>query len=74
MSLSKEQLARYRTSGIIYGLPVFTQDEIGDLNQGLGNILGLLSDGESTKEIREWHEASTFLFDLCMMCVLCIFF
>jgi chlorinating enzyme len=65
-ALSTEQIQQYRENGYIYGLPVFSPSELDEMNTGLDEILALLEPGESTKEIREWHEASRFLFDLCM--------
>ena len=32
----------------------------------LHELLALLRPGESSKEIREWHESSRFLYDICM--------
>lgn len=65
-NLSKAQIDHYTRAGYIAGLPVFSREEIDGMNEGLEQILSLLDEGESTKEIREWHEASQFLFDLCM--------
>ena len=65
-ALSTGQIQQYREKGYIYGLPVFSPSELDEMNTGLDEILALLEPGESTKEIREWHEASRFLFDLCM--------
>ncbi len=64
--LSAKQIQQYQDDGFIYGLPVFSRHELDEMNSGLDKILALLEPGESTKEIREWHEASRFLFDLCM--------
>lgn len=64
--LTEEQVQQYQRDGFLYGLPVYTRTELEELNSGLSEILALLGPGESTKEIREWHEASRFLFDICM--------
>ncbi|NND72578.1 MAG: phytanoyl-CoA dioxygenase family protein [Rhodothermales bacterium] len=66
MVLTSDQVAAYKNMGIVFGIPVFSRDEMDSLNSGLKNILALLDEGESSKEIREWHESSRFLFDLCM--------
>ena len=64
--LTPNQVAEFRTKGFLSGLPVFGSLELEELNAGLKEITDLLEPGESTKEIREWHEASRFLFDICM--------
>jgi non-heme Fe2+,alpha-ketoglutarate-dependent halogenase len=63
--LSDKQIKQFREDGYITGLPVFDVSEIEDLNAGLAELCKLLRPGESTKEIREWHEASRWLYDLC---------
>jgi ectoine hydroxylase-related dioxygenase (phytanoyl-CoA dioxygenase family) len=65
-SLSPEQVSGFRSKGYITGLNVFDGTELVRLNAGLKEITDLLEPGETTKEIREWHEASRFLFDICM--------
>jgi ectoine hydroxylase-related dioxygenase (phytanoyl-CoA dioxygenase family) len=37
-----------------------------ELNDGLDELMKLLRPGEDAKEIREWHESSRFLYDICM--------
>ncbi len=64
--LTPSDIEQFKDRGYIAGLPVFDASELRDLNAGLGEIVALLGPGESTKEIREWHEASRFLFDICM--------
>ena len=61
--MTKERVQQLRTQGWVGGLPVFDQAEMDALNADLSGVLGLLRPGETTKEIREWHEASQFLFD-----------
>ncbi len=65
-TLANTQVAAFRSDGYLTGLPVYTPAELGQLEAGLGQILALLDPGESTKEIREWHETSRFLYDICM--------
>lgn len=64
--MTGDQVIQFREEGYVDGLPVFSPAEIDALNEELREILALLQPGESTKEIREWHEASRFLFDICM--------
>lgn len=65
--LSTEQKAFYDENGYLIGLPaIYTQDEMGQINQELPSLLALLQPGETAKDIREWHETSTYLFDIVM--------
>ncbi len=65
--LTTEQVRFYEENGYLIGLPpVFTPDEVIELNSGLKELLKLLRPGEDSKEIREWHETSRFLYDICM--------
>lgn len=66
MSMGTNRIEAYRSSGYVAGLPVFSNQEMDALNADLVQILNLLGPGESTKEIREWHETSRYLFDICM--------
>lgn len=64
--LNEDQRKFYRENGYIIGLPpVFGPDEVRELNAGLQELLKLLQPGEGPKDIREWHETSRFLFDIC---------
>ncbi len=65
--LTPEQVSFYNDNGYLIGLPaVFTPDQVEELNTGLIELLRLLHPGEDPKEIREWHESSKFLYDICM--------
>jgi len=65
--LTKQQQDFYHTNGYLIGLPrVFGPEEVREMNEGLTELLKLLRPGEDAKEIREWHESSRFLYDLCM--------
>ena len=65
--LSDEQKAFYEKNGYLTGLPpVFTEEEIASLREELPQLTSLLEEGEGTKDIREWHEASRYLYDICM--------
>lgn len=64
--LTREQCTFYEKNGYLTGLPpVFDAPALKEMNAGLENVLALLRPGESTKEIREWHESGRFLFDIC---------
>ena len=52
-SLSEDQRSFFRERGYLTGLPVFSADEVADLNAGFEELSDLLCPGESTKEIRE---------------------
>lgn len=65
-ALSPTQVDAFREQGFLFGLPVFDDAEMDRINEELPELLKLLAPGESTKEIREWHETSRYLFDLCL--------
>jgi non-heme Fe2+,alpha-ketoglutarate-dependent halogenase len=65
--LTPEQRDFFETNGYLHGLqPVFSAEEVQALKLGLNELMKLLKPGESSKEIREWHESSRFLYDICM--------
>ena len=64
--LTVEQIEAFRRDGYLTGIDVFSADEVADLNRGLVELCKLLRPGESTKEIREWHESSRWMFDYCV--------
>jgi hypothetical protein len=65
--LSDEQKAFYHQNGYLIGLPaIYTPEEMGRINAELPQLLALLAPGETAKDIREWHETSTYLYELCM--------
>lgn len=64
--LTELQQKSYHENGYIIGLPpVFSPAEVKELNAGLDELTKLLRPGEDAKEIREWHESSRFLYDIC---------
>jgi len=64
--LTDEQKKFYAANGYILGLPpVMTPAQVRELNQGTEELMKLLHPGEDAKEIREWHESSRFLYDIC---------
>lgn len=65
--LTEQQQELYHKNGYLIGLPtVFGPEQVREMNSGLNELLSLLRPGEDAKEIREWHETSRFLYDLCM--------
>jgi non-heme Fe2+,alpha-ketoglutarate-dependent halogenase len=65
--LTQEQQQFYKRNGYLIGLPpVFNSEQVRRLNAGLNELLKLLKPEEDAKEIREWHESSRFLYDICM--------
>jgi len=64
--LTEKQREFYDENGYLIGLPpVFSQAGVRHLNEGLAELMKLLRPGEDAKEIREWHESSRFLYDIC---------
>jgi ectoine hydroxylase-related dioxygenase (phytanoyl-CoA dioxygenase family) len=65
--LSAAQRSFFELNGYLHGLPaVYDSMGVQQLGAGLEELMKLLRPGESAKEIREWHESSRFLFDICM--------
>ena len=65
--LSEEQKAFYHANGYLIGLPaIYTAAEMQQINADLPHLLALLRPDETAKDIREWHETSTYLYDICM--------
>ncbi len=65
--LSAAQQKFYHENGYLLGLPaIYTPAEMAALNAELPNLLALLQPGETSKDIREWHEASTYLHEIAM--------
>lgn len=64
--LTNEQKKFYEANGYMIGLPpVLSSQQVRELNDGLEQLMKLLHPGEDSKEIREWHESSRFLYDIC---------
>jgi ectoine hydroxylase-related dioxygenase (phytanoyl-CoA dioxygenase family) len=64
--LTEEQQKFYHANGYMIGLPpVLSPQQVLELNDGLDELMKLLRQGEDSKEIREWHESSRFLYDIC---------
>ena len=67
LSLSEEQKEYYRRNGYLLGLPpIYTPEEMQRINAELPSLLALLEPGETSKDIREWHENSTYLYEMVM--------
>lgn len=64
--LTSEQIVRFREEGVLFPLPVYRREEMTTINSELPRLLELLQPGETSKEIREWHETSRYLLDICM--------
>lgn len=65
--LTEAQKKFYHENGYLLGLPpIYTREEMAAINAELPNLLALLEPGETTKDIREWHETSTYLYEICM--------
>jgi non-haem Fe2+, alpha-ketoglutarate-dependent halogenase len=63
--LTEAQEQFYADNGYLIGLPpLYTRVEMDRLNDELPHLLALLEPGETTKDIREWHETSTYLFEI----------
>jgi ectoine hydroxylase-related dioxygenase (phytanoyl-CoA dioxygenase family) len=65
--LTADQQSFFRDQGYLIGLPpICTAAEMAEHNRNLAQIMTLLRPGESAKDIREWHETSRWLYDICM--------
>lgn len=63
--LTDAQIASFRESGCLRGLPrVFDERQVAEMNAGYAELKKLLRPDETPKDIREWHEASRYLYDL----------
>lgn len=66
-TLTPAQIEQYARDGFLLGLPpIYTSAEMAEHNVKLGELLALLEPGETPKDIREWHETSRWLFDICV--------
>lgn len=66
-TLTDDQKAFYHHNGYLLGLPpIYTPEEMQVINAELPQLLALLQPGETAKDIREWHETSQYLYDICM--------
>ena len=64
--LSALQQQFYRDNGYLIGLPaIYSPQEVQQLNVDLKQITALLAPGEKMTDIREWHESSRWLYDIC---------
>jgi chlorinating enzyme len=66
-NLTSEQIDFYHANGYLLGLPaIYSREQMDRLNADLPDLLALLQPGETAKDIREWHETSTYLYDIVM--------
>lgn len=63
--LSSSWVFKWENGGVIGLPPVLSPQQVRELNDGLDELMKLLRPGEDSKEIREWHESSRFLYDIC---------
>ena len=65
--LTAAQQDFYRANGYLIGLPpIYPPAAMAEHNANLAELMTLLRPGETAKDIREWHEASRWLYDICM--------
>ena len=65
--LTPAQKEFYYANGYLVGLPpIYTREEMARFNAELPELLKLLRPGETAKDIREWHETSRYLYDICL--------
>jgi len=66
-ALTEDEIRLYHDNGYLIGLPaIYTPQEVAVLNDKLNILMSLLRQDETAKDIREWHEESRFLYDICM--------
>ncbi|WP_135552264.1 phytanoyl-CoA dioxygenase family protein [Paenibacillus cymbidii] len=64
--LTPEQVQFYADNGYLNGLaPVYTGEEVAELQEGYRRIVSLLYDGELPSDIMNWHLTSKWLYDIC---------
>jgi non-haem Fe2+, alpha-ketoglutarate-dependent halogenase len=65
--LTDDQTEFYATNGYLVGLPpIYSAEQMHRHNEDLAELVKLLEPGETPKDIREWHEQSRWLYDICM--------
>jgi non-heme Fe2+,alpha-ketoglutarate-dependent halogenase len=65
--LTRAQVDQYAREGYLLDLPrIYTTPEMDSHNARLEQLMTLLEPGETAKDIREWHETSRWLYDICM--------
>lgn len=66
-TLKSEQIDFFHANGYLLGLPpIYSREAMDQLNADLPKLLALLQPGETAKDIREWHETSTYLYEIVM--------
>lgn len=66
-TLTSEQQKFFRTNGYLLGLPqIYSAEEMREHRSNLEILAELLEPSESYKDIREWHETSSWLLDIAM--------
>lgn len=65
--LTAGQNAFFNENGYLTSLPaIYSSEEMARINAELPELLKLLQPGETSKDIREWHETSTYLYEIVM--------
>ena len=63
--LTQEEQDFYKRNGYLLGLsPIYTPEEMRRQNGELPSLLAILRPGETAKDIRKWHESSTYLYEI----------
>lgn len=63
--LTQEQQDFCKHNGNLLGLsPIHTPEEMRRQNGELPSLLALLRPGETARDIRKWHESSTYLYEI----------
>ena len=65
-TLNSKQVENFKKEGYLAGLPLFDTGEVKSLNSNFKELAKCLKPGEDHSEIREWHESSRWLYDICM--------
>lgn len=67
VALTDEQKRFFDVNGYLIGLPpIFSAAEMIEHNAALDELATLLEPGETPRDIREWHETSRWLYDICV--------
>ena len=65
--LTQSQVQFFKENGYLIGLPpVYSSGGSGGAERRLPGDCEIPAPGEDDKEIREWHESSRFLYDICV--------
>lgn len=66
-SLTPDQQVFCQDNGYLVDLPaIYTPTKMAKRNRNLKDLMALFRPDETAKDIKEWHEASRWLYDICM--------